>query len=324
VTGASRGRGGAGPVWEDPAWIRRTLILAFVFSVLTLVVSLLWPKSYKADATILPNPPAGSSSSLLGLAAASGFGDLLSGSLGAAENPVLTYPEILTSRGLLERVALAPYPMNSRNTVSTALEVEGMSRRSIDRATRLLTSITRVDANLRSGIIHISAVTKDSVLSAYIVQQMLSELDRFNLSSRSSQGHATRGFIEGRLSEARHELGEAEQVLAAFRKNNIRIGNSPQLLLEQGRLEREVDTRSELFRLLARQFEMARIEEMRDTPTFTVIDPARPPVRKYRPRTTFNVLLAFLFLVGSRLAWAQIFPRRKPRLAVAPQAAALG
>jgi len=324
VTEISPGRDVYGRPWEEPSWIRQTIILAVIFSVLTLVVSLLWPKSYKAEATILPNPSASASSSLLGLAAASGFGDLLSGSIGTTENPILTYPEILTSKALLERIAVTPYPSNSRITVSGALEVEGQSRRSIDRATRLLTSITQVDANLRSGIIHISAVTRDSVLSAYIVQQMLLELDRFNVSSRSSRGRATREFIEGRLSEARRELGEAEQALAVFRKTNIRFGNSPQLLLEQGRLEREVDTRSELFRLLARQYEMARIEEMRDTPTFTVIDPPEPPFKKHRPRTTVNVVLAFLLSIGVRLAWAQLAPRRKPRLTVAPQAAALG
>jgi len=318
-------RGEPGPAWEDPRWLRGTVVFALVFATATLVASLLWPKSYKSEAKILPNPASGSSTSLLGLAAASGFGDLLSGSLGSVENPVLTYPEILSSTALLERVALAPDPRDSHRTILASLRIKGSDRLSIDKAVRLLATITSVDANLRSGIIHISAVTRDSVVSAYIVQQMLAELDRFNVDSRSSRGRATREFVEGRLGEARRELAEAEQSLALFRRNNIRIGNSPQLLLEQARLEREVDTQSELYRLLARQYEMARIEEKRDMSTFTVVDPARPPVRKYRPNITFNVLVAFFLAAGVRLLRTQVGSRKGPRLAaVAPHAATLG
>src|SRR6185436_6731169 len=108
--------------------------------------------------------------------------------------------------------------------------------------------------------------------------------------------------------EAEQALSRAEQSLTHFREANLRIGNSPQLQLELARLEREVETRSELYRLLARQFEMARIEEKRDTPTFSIIDPARPPVRKHSPRTLVNMAIAFAGTIGARAALAR--PKR--------------
>lgn len=293
----------AAPWWSNPVWIRNTLLYAVVVSALAAGISLLMPKTYRSSGKILPNYSGSAASSLLNLAAASGFGDMLSGDLSNVENPVVTYPEILTSTNILERVAFSPYPptqSNANSTVMSAIRVKGNDRRSLDRAVRLLRTITAVDANPRTGLISVSAVTRDSVLSAYIVQRMLSELDHFNVESRSSRGRATREFVEGRLAEAQKSLASAEQALAAFRQSNIRVTGSAQLQLEQARLEREVETRSELYRLLAREYESARIEEKRDTPTFTIVDPPRPPVRKYRPKTTINALIALFAVVGVR------------------------
>jgi uncharacterized protein involved in exopolysaccharide biosynthesis len=269
--------------------------LAVIAAVVTGGISLLIPKSYRSEARILPNLGASGSSSLMALAAGSGLADLLSGQLGAAENPILTYPEILLSRTLLERtlessVALTP----TRSVVILdALEAQGAtSRQRVEDGVRILRNAIDVRANPRSGLIAVSAVTPDSVLSAGIVIRMLEELDRFNLDTRTSRGRATREFVEGRMSEAQRQLASAEQSLASFRSSNIHIGNAPQLALQLERLEREVAVRSELFLLLSRQYEMARIEEKRDTPTFSVIDPARPPVRKYRPKVMLNAFVA--------------------------------
>lgn len=293
--------------WRDPRWIRRTLFVAFAAAVIAGLVSLLLPRSYRATATIMPHSPNSASSSLLGLAASSGLGDLLGGQLGSVENPLLTYPEILSSRNLLERVATSHYPPGSSvpgQTVMKALKIRGTDRIGLDKAVRKLTDITKAEASLRSGLIGISAVTPDSVLSSFVVSRMLAELDRFNVETRSSRERGTRQFVEGRVEEVRRDLAAKEQSLTAFRQMNVRIGNSPQLQLEQARLEREVLTQSELYSLLVRQYEMARIEEKRDTPTFSVVDPPRPPARKYRPRTSLNALIAFFAVLGIQIALA--------------------
>ncbi len=295
--------------WWDQGWLMQTLFLAVVATGITGLISVLWPKTYRAEAKILPNQTGSVASSLIGLAAASGFGDLVSDQLGNRENPILTYPEILSSRSLLEKIAFSPYPPDSSRpggTVMGSLGIRETDRLGVDKGIRRLGEITRIEANLRNGLVYVSAVTRDSVLSAYIVEQMLAQLDHFNVDTRSSRGRATREFLDARIKDARRELTEAEGALAMFRQTNVRIGNSPQLQLEQARLEREVDTRAELYRMLAREFEAARIEEKQDTPTFTVVDPAKPPVRKYRPKVLLNVLLALLCVVGARILVARI------------------
>jgi len=266
-----------------------TIIYAFVAAALAAGISFFLPKSYRAEGRILPNLSTSGSSSLLALAAGSGLADLLGGQLGAAENPILTYPEILLSRTVIERTLLSA--ANPKQRIIDALEVSSeTSRQRLDDGIRVLRSVVDVRANPRSGLISVAAVTSDSVLSATIVERMLEELNRFNLETRTSQGRATREFIEDRMAEARRELVVAEQALAGFRATNIHIGNSPQLSLQRDRLEREVAVRNELFQLLSRQYEMARIEEKRDTPTFSVIDSPKPPVRKYRPKILLNAI----------------------------------
>lgn len=292
--------------WPEPRWIGKTLLLALILAASAGGISLLLPKTYRAEAKILPDSPSTSASSLLGLAASSSLGDLAAGQLGAVENPLLTYPEILASRALLTRVATTELKGGGRAagvTIMSALGIRGADRMSLDKAFHALARVTQIDARLRSGIIAVNATTRDSVLSAFIVECMLKELDRFNLEMRSSRGRGARRFIEGRVEEARKELGSKEDALAAFRRTNVRIGNSPQLQLEQSRLEREVVTSSELFALLTREYEMARIEEMRDTPTFSVVEPPRPPARQYRPRIAMNVAIAFVIGVGLRVVF---------------------
>ena len=308
---AATGGSGRNAPWSRE-WIVRTLTVVLLTASVTAIASFFWPRSYRAEAKILPNQSASVGSSLASSAAASGLGDLIPGQMGGRENPILTYPEILSSRSLLERVTLSPYPADTSNvtgSIMQALGIKGASRQSVEKGVRKLGSVTRVETNLRSGLVYVSAVTRDSVLSAQIVQRMLLELDHFNVDTRASQGRATREFLEGRIKEARLELREAEEALASFRQTNVRISNSAQLQLEQARFEREVDTRSELYRMLAREFEAAKIEEKRDTPTFTVVDPARPPVRKYRPRILFNVAVSIFAALGLRLLLQQIHLR---------------
>jgi uncharacterized protein involved in exopolysaccharide biosynthesis len=309
------------PGWHNRAWLVRTGLIVLSAALATAVVSFLWPKTYRAEAKILPNVSNSGSSPLLGLASASGLGDLLSSQLGSLENPILTYPEILRSRTMRERVAQAPYTPSERppTTIMAALEIRPPNRIGLEKAVRVLGDLTQVEANPRSGVISVSAVCRDSVLAAFVVGAMLVELDRFNVEARSSRERATREFVEARLQEARRELASAESGLTRFREGNIRMGNSPQLQLEQSRLEREVSTRAEIVSLLARQYELARIEEKRDTPTFTVVDPPRPPVRKYRPMIVVNILVVSFGVFGARVLTERIASQRATTARFAPE-----
>jgi tyrosine-protein kinase Etk/Wzc len=58
----------------------------------------------------------------------------------------------------------------------------------------------------------------------------------------------------------------------------------PRLTLEFGRLLRNLKLEETLFRLLTEQYEHAKIQEVKDTPTIQILDVARPPEKKSRPK----------------------------------------
>jgi uncharacterized protein involved in exopolysaccharide biosynthesis len=56
------------------------------------------------------------------------------------------------------------------------------------------------------------------------------------------------------------------------------------------RLMREVKYQEVMFELLAKQYELARVDESKDAPLVQVIDPARPPDKRSKPKRAFMVL----------------------------------
>jgi len=79
----------------------------------------------------------------------------------------------------------------------------------------------------------------------------------------------------------------------------------PRLALKFGRLLREVKIQETLFGLLTEQYEHAKIQEARDTPTIQILDVAKPPEKKSRPKRLIILAIAaglsvvFCMLYGS-------------------------
>jgi uncharacterized protein involved in exopolysaccharide biosynthesis len=89
------------------------------------------------------------------------------------------------------------------------------------------------------------------------------------------------------------------------------LGRLPLLKMEGARLLLEVEVRSKLFALISDQYEEARIQETRDTPTVTILDAASIPEIRSRPKRALIVAASVLAglvlcglhtLVGMRLA----------------------
>lgn len=95
---------------------------------------------------------------------------------------------------------------------------------------------------------------------------------------------------------------EFERQLQSFeRKGNSRFGvglgvplkQVPDVVAEYARRYADYKLKQELRSLLFQQYEQARIAEVRDTPTLTVLDPPVPPLRRSWPKRTLLTLLGF-------------------------------
>jgi uncharacterized protein involved in exopolysaccharide biosynthesis len=96
-------------------------------------------------------------------------------------------------------------------------------------------------------------------------------LNEFNLETRQSQALEEGRFVSARMAEAQEELREAEEALKTFLQQNRQFRNSPELVFEHDRLQRQVAMRQEIFTSLAQSHEQSRIDAVRDTPVITVI-----------------------------------------------------
>lgn len=66
----------------------------------------------------------------------------------------------------------------------------------------------------------------------------------------------------------------------------------PEIGVKYVRLYREVTLQEKLLEFLLPQYEQAKIQEAKDTPTIQVLDPAMTPVKKSRPKRMYIVLAA--------------------------------
>ena len=91
----------------------------------------------------------------------------------------------------------------------------------------------------------------------------------------------------------KQDLTKAENTLKEFRERNRQV-LSPQLLLEQERLIRDVQINATVYSELRKQFELVKTEEVKNIPVINVMDSARAPAKKDKPKRAIIVLSVFL------------------------------
>ncbi len=270
-------------------------------------LSFVLPPKYVAQVTVLEAPRNGGNSALdqLGIGA-----QALGLSLNGAGSNALTYPDILRSRRLLERV-LADTVTTRDGRRARYLDLVQRGPDGPERTERALKRLRqRVDASLdrRTNMLTVRVADRDPRVAAAAANVACAVLQDIVLNGMTTQSGATRRFVERQLDRARGDLAASEGALRAFREQNLRIGNSPRLLVEQSRLMRVLSEREAVVNALARQYEMARVEEGRDVPVLNVLDPAVPPPFRSAPRRA--PMAAGGALLGAALGAVLGRPRR--------------
>lgn len=96
---------------------------------------------------------------------------------------------------------------------------------------------------------------------------------------------------------------------------DIPMSDVPELSLEFARLTRELKIQETIFELLKQQYEQARIQETKDTPTVQVLDYAMVPELKSEPKRAFTAILGGVLSFGLTLFFimAYEFTQREKR-----------
>lgn len=288
--------GEAGGVWTIGTTLlrHRRVILATTLGLALLVglASFLTPRRYTSSASFVPQEPMPAQGMFSQLAAQYGFG----GITGGGETSPQFYASLLGSNEILRQVVTHRYEVDGfEGTLLEYFEIGPDESYAAVKAVEELRDIVSVDVDRVSSVVRIEVHTKRPALSAAILTRMLALVSEYNLERRQSQARAEREFVERRLSDARAELAQAEEALAAFYRSNRRFEESPELVAQEARLQREVSLRQELFLTLSQSFETARIEEVRSTPVITVVD---RPEATVQPRPRGTIRKALIALIG--------------------------
>ncbi|SVD75116.1 uncharacterized protein METZ01_LOCUS427970, partial [marine metagenome] len=144
----------------------------------------------------------------------------------------------------------------------------------------------------KSGLISIEVLMEEPNIAAKMANLMYNTIVHFTIEIHGKQAKLNREFIERRQAEINTSLASSEEVLKIFRQGNRSIIGSPQLEMELERLMREVEIKTQVYITLQQQYELARIEEVKESPSVVVIDEARPSVEKHKPKRKAIVMIA--------------------------------
>jgi uncharacterized protein involved in exopolysaccharide biosynthesis len=281
------------PVYQD-RW--RVLCITLAGGALLYALSFLVPPTYLAATTVIPVGNQ-DKTSLLGQIG-SGLEDL-GIQTGSKSNSPAMYPDIVRSRRLVGEVLDLPSPPevdSRRRPLLYLLDGPNRDPRSWDKAIRRARRMVASSVDRRTGVLTIEVRARRPEIAALMANALDSLLQQFTIQASSSQASANRVFIEGRLAETDASLHQAEENLRDFRERNLRIMNAPNLLMEEARLVRLLRAEEEVFVTLKRQYEMAKIQEHKDLPVLTILDPAVTPVSRDSPKR--GLMAASGLLVG--------------------------
>jgi uncharacterized protein involved in exopolysaccharide biosynthesis len=268
--------------------IRWTLIGGAI-AVLTVVFK---PPEYAATASFIPEGVTPNRSGLASLAGQFGL-SLPAGDVSRSPD---FYVQLIRSRERLIPIVRNRFTVQEmRGKVVPFLdlfEIGGASAKiREDRGVESLMSMITPSAVRTTGVVQLSVSTRWPSVSLAIATALLDGVNDFNRQTRQTQAAAERKFVEEQLGLSRAELRSAEERLKDFRRNNRQIASSPELTLEDERLQREVIFQQQVVTTLMQSYEEARIREVRDTPTITVVEaPSVRPVPEPRKRIQRGLL----------------------------------
>ena len=163
-----------------------------------------------------------------------------------------------------------------------------------------------------TGVLQIDSQAKSLIESAAVL--------RGQVVAKQVQIQAMRSYA----TEDNPELVVAKQQLAALQEQLAKLGGAGQLseadiLVPKGRVPeagmeyirklRDVKYYETITEMIARQFEMAQLDEARQGTVIQVAEAAIPPDRKSSPHRALIVLLMTMIAFGSSILWVRISQR---------------
>jgi len=162
-------------------------------------------------------------------------------------------------------------------------------------------SLAHAGAELESFQREHKTVALDEELRALIqnaatlnAQLMADEIELSVLRKNMSSQNPRVSVLEDRVTETRRRLSgmeDGEDSTGSFLSTGF--ADAPQLILDLAEKTRRVKIEESLLELLTSQYESAKIQEAKDTPTISVLDHATPNLKRFSPRRARLVMASY-------------------------------
>ena len=263
-------------------------------------------RNYVSESMFMPETPSGPNAQLIGLAAQFGI------NLGGPETALSVdfYRTLIQRRELLEAAGQTEYSFVTNDEPPDSIHAdllesyeipEGSPKERLSRAKKLLGSKVGVSIDRPAAVVTVRVTARWPELAEQINRRLLDMVNEFNVETLNSSAAARRDFTMLRLEEAEEGLAAAEEAERRFLEVNRRYQDSPELVFANRRLQREVNLRDELLRTLARSYEQARVDAIRDLPVITVVgspEGSARVARRLRRSATFGIVVGLIFVIG--------------------------
>ena len=148
-----------------------------------------------------------------------------------------------------------------------------------------------------SGLIVISVLMEEPQLAADIVNYISNYIKEYISDIMLSYSSRHREFIEERLQYSKNELSTSEEELKKFSEKNPFAVDTPELQLQRGRLMRNMEVNQQVYITLRQQYEMARINELKETPVINILDFGEPASDEEKPQKMLIIFLTTLIFL---------------------------
>lgn len=158
------------------------------------------------------------------------------------------------------------------------------SRREWERLLTRLGKRLQVGVDPKTGIITASADAGSPESAEGVLRANLRALSRVVVENRESQARQERLFAQDRLVFLERQRRALVDTLTNFYQSNRSLGESSTLKFRERELSDRLGLWQELVQSVARQGELARLDEARDAPVITVVEQPFGSPRKVSPR----------------------------------------
>ncbi len=262
----------------------RKFIISFTCAavILTVLICLVMPWTYRAEATlIIPSQTGKGLESLMAFSTiASGTNinmppDLTDTSFDMAKN----FSDILKSRTMSEML-ISGLDLKKYFHFRTREKFISMIQK-------------KIKVKEQKGLLKISVDDRNARLAADMANYAVASLDKFNKKSNMQFAGRMRKFLGEQLAESKLDIDDAEAKLKKFETQTQMVKISErELLLQQ--LLRDVKVKEEIYATLMGEYEKAKIDEVKEERFFEILDPAFPPIHPYIPKPFLYSILAIV------------------------------